>query len=221
LISFAELPGRQSAGVNRPEHVPLAECRRGTDKPRGGAAAGRPEQSRLRAELGQNLFAERDLIAEKLRRQLRERWYLRMVVAVVSDRHPQPQLLPHQVGVCLREIADHEEGRANPQLGQRRENARRVLRRGAVVEGQGNGPLHPRRPARAEPHRDQLVREGAADDHLLARRAAEGELRVARRAAGHADDAADERLPPVVTVDDGDPVAACATASLQTRVDRR
>ena len=51
------------------------------------------------------------------------------------------------------------------------------------------------------------MRQCAADDHLLARRATDSELRVARRAAGHVDDAADERLPPVVTVDDGDPVS--------------
>jgi hypothetical protein len=42
------------------------------------------------------------------------------------------------------------------------------------------------------------MREGAAADHLLARRATDGELRVARHPAGHAHDAAEERLPPVV-----------------------
>ena len=163
---------------------------------------------RPRPQSRENLFAERDLIAEKLRRQLRERRYLRVVVAVVSDRHPLPQLLSHQIGVCLGEIADHEERGAHPQLGQRRENARRVLRRGAVVEGQRDGLLSPRRPAGAEPQRDQLVREGAADDQLLAGRATDRELRVARPPAGHAHDAAEEWLAPVVTVGDGDPLAA-------------
>jgi hypothetical protein len=52
------------------------------------------------------------------------------------------------------------------------------------------------------------VREGAADDHLLARCAADGELRVIRHPTADAHDAADERLAPVVTADDGDPVAA-------------
>jgi len=66
----------------------LAERRGGSDKPRGGAAAGRPEQVRPRPQSRENLFAERDLISEELRRQLREGRYLRMVVAVVSDRHP-------------------------------------------------------------------------------------------------------------------------------------
>jgi hypothetical protein len=52
------------------------------------------------------------------------------------------------------------------------------------------------------------VREGAVDDYLLAGCAADGELRVVRHPTGDAHAAADERLPPVVTVDDGDPVAA-------------
>jgi hypothetical protein len=52
------------------------------------------------------------------------------------------------------------------------------------------------------------VREGAADDHLLTRRAADGELRVARHPARHAHAAADEWLALVMPVDDGDPVAA-------------
>jgi hypothetical protein len=52
------------------------------------------------------------------------------------------------------------------------------------------------------------VREGAVDDYLLAGCAADGELRVVRHPTGDAHAAADERLAPVVTVDDGDPVAA-------------
>jgi hypothetical protein len=52
------------------------------------------------------------------------------------------------------------------------------------------------------------VREGAVDDYLLAGCAADGELRVVRHPTSDAHAAADERLPPVVTVDDGEPVAA-------------
>jgi hypothetical protein len=83
-------------------------------------------QSRLRPEPGQNLSAERDLISEEAWRQLVEGRHLGMVVAVVADRHPEAQLAPHQVGVRLREVADQEEGRADPQSGQRHEDARRV-----------------------------------------------------------------------------------------------
>ena len=86
---FRGAAGAPVGRVNRPEHDPLAECRRGTDKCWGAAAAGRPEQSRRRPQSGENLSAEHDLITEKLRRELRERRHFRMVVAVVSDRHPQ------------------------------------------------------------------------------------------------------------------------------------
>jgi hypothetical protein len=51
------------------------------------------------------------------------------------------------------------------------------------------------------------VRQRSADDHLRAWRATDSELRVARRAARYADNATDERLPPVVTVNNSDPVA--------------
>src|SRR5206468_3220719 len=78
---------------------------------------------------------------------------VRLVLPGVTVRHPHALLLPHWIGVCLGEIGDVADGRGHPQRGQGREYARRVLRRGAVVEGPRDGPLQRRRRARAERHR--------------------------------------------------------------------
>src|SRR5439155_12929731 len=110
---------------------------------RGEAAAGWAEQHRVGAGLAQALRAERDLVVAQTRRQLVERRHLRVVVAVVADRHPGAQLSPDQLGVLVGEVTDAEEGSAHVQPLERCEDAPRVLARGAVVEGKRDRPLYP------------------------------------------------------------------------------
>ena len=97
------------ARVDRPEHDPLAEPVGRSDDRRGEAAAGRAEQFRLGAGAAQALRAERDLVGAQPGRQPVEGRHLRVVVAVVSDGHPGPQLPPDEVGILVGEIADREE----------------------------------------------------------------------------------------------------------------
>ena len=80
--------------------------------------------------------------------------------------------------------------------------------RGRLV---GGGPLPPAFsttacPLWAEVRGDELVRQRAAHDHLLAGSPTDGELGVARCSARHWNDAPDERLSPIVTVDEADAI---------------
>ena len=69
---------------------------------------------------------------------------------------------------------------------ERRDDARRVLGRGAVVERERNRALDQSGPSVGRESRgDQLVRDRAADDDLRARRSREEELRVRRHSARH------------------------------------
>jgi hypothetical protein len=127
---------------------------------------------------------------------------------VVSDRHSRSQLAPYQGAVAVGEVADREEGGVNVQPLEGAEDAGGVLRRGAVVEGERDRAHDARRAAvREEPRRDEPVRDGAADDDLSAGGAGEEELRVRREPLRHRHHFPGERLTPVATGDERDPVA--------------
>ena len=154
------------------------------------------------------MIGEIDLVSYQRERQLVERWHLRMVVAVVSDRHPHPRLAPNEVRVRRCEIPDHEERRVDVQPLELAEDARGVLGRGAVVEGQRNRSLRPRGTRRPEPRRDQLVRDRPSHDHPLARHPVDKELRIAGHTVRLGYDGSHSRLGPVTSGHGDDPVAA-------------
>src|SRR5262249_35719742 len=149
--------GLPVGGVDRPEDGALAERLRGVDDSRGRAAARRTEEFRVDPEPAQAGGAERDLVRDQPAGELAEGRYLRVVVAVVADGHPRAQLPADDRRVELGEGADDEERRARVQAPQRSEDARRVPRRGAVVEGQRDRARRARTAARTERLRDEFA----------------------------------------------------------------
>ena len=191
--------------VDRPEDDPLAERRGRAHEPRGGAAAGGPEQRGPRR-------ASQDLPPRRSHR----------VAAAAAARQ---RAVPRGGCSCgsrpsskVRTRAARARDRSQPGSRSRRtwrEHAASSASRGrvvctgarSVVEGERDRPLRRCCTAGTEPRRDELVRERTAARTCVPGVRLDRELRIARHAAGQPDDAPDERLDPIGASDHRDPIA--------------